>query len=293
MRLDPAMIDAPCLRFAIWVCADATVSESDYDHEYSISSTVDSQEWVTETEDAASILLRSRTHNINKGDDVNKPSAPPPVAAVAVAVAAPPPSDDRGNQGLASKKPNIKANVSKKEAPPKPAPKPPPPAAPEAETEYLCSRCGRHEPSNMSEQAVVAAKVVVLLGKYGNRKGMRFSALSTNPHQHQHQHHLRGMIAQPSNDAISAFQNEVARMMLEGADVPELNMDVEQFIAGYMKLNSPFYIDLIQDFFKSVCIDCFGHLESGPRRAVAAPPQRPPAYAVLKARKTKTLKGNQ
>lgn len=133
----------------------------------------------------------------------------------------------------------------------------------------------------------MAAKVVVLLGKYGNRKGLRVAGLrdSKGPNEVKlsanELDRLRSMIC-PNNDAVSAFQNEVARMMLEGADVPDLNMDVEQFIAGYMKLNSPFYIDLIEDFFKSVCIDCFGHMDHVTRGKGS---QRP-AYTVLKPRKT-------
>jgi uncharacterized Zn finger protein (UPF0148 family) len=183
--------------------------------------------------------------------------------------------------------------------------------------EYLCSRCGRKEEKQEQEQeqqttknvtrrenpmstyfrtymdgedqAVVAAKVVVLLGKYGNRKGLRVAGLRESGGKGgvnevklsaSELDRLRSMVC-PNNDAVAAFQNEVARMMLEGVDVPDLNLDVEQFIAGYMKLNSPFYIDLIEDFFKSVCIDCFGHMDQVTRRG-----SQRPAYTVLKPRKT-------
>lgn len=304
---------------------DDTVSESDLDQEYSIST--DSQEWVAETDDAASVLQHSRTHHT-----LHRQISPPPLPR--------PPSDPEAQQPPLVKTPKLTPNpkpsanktktlVVKKDAPP-PQPKsnktaklPPPPERPC--TEYLCSRCGRKESSQQQqttkkvtskanpmstffktfmgdeEQAVMAAKVVVLLGKYGNRKGLRVSGLSPQQQQQQQQHQttlsvkelnrLRTIMC-PKNDAVSAFQNEVARMMLEGVDVPELNMDVEQFIAGYMKLNSPFYIDLIQDFFKSVCINCFGHMESvtgAARRRAPTPPR--PAYAVLKPRKTKTIAG--
>lgn len=119
-----------------------------------------------------------------------------------------------------------------------------------------------------NDHAVVAAKVVVLLGKYGNRKGLRVAGLPPTPKELQkpaqnfpdHELDRLKRIMMPKSDAVTAFQNEVARMMLEGVDVPALNMDVEQFLAGYTKLNSPFYIELIEEFFKSVCFDCFGQM---------------------------------
>lgn len=212
--------------------------------------------------------------------------------------------------------------------PPKKAVLPVMPKTTSCTTDHLCSRCGRkgtNKELQLGKQqqtikkvtkkenplstclqtyqsdenpAAAAAKVVVLLGKYGNRKGLRVGGLPPGPKdlkELQEEINLSAKdldrlrtIINPNSDAVSAFQNEVARMMLEGADVPELNMDVEQFIAGYMKLNSPFYIDLIEDFFKSVCMDCFSHME----RAGRGKSMLPAAKAVLRPRKPKTIAKN-
>lgn len=306
------------------------MSESDLDQEYSIST--DSQEWVTETEDTASILLRSRSHHnrtsnlLHHETHTTRPPLQPSAQANQellsatkkdpVSVSKNPPFVMRDTTPEGPKKADSTKDTAKTQSSETPLTS--------KCTEYLCSRCGRKETKENKQQgqqeqpepttknvtrkenpmstyfrtymdgedqAVMAAKVVVLLGKYGNRKGLRVAGLrdSKGPNvmnevklSANELDRLRSMIC-PNNDAVSAFQNEVARMMLEGVDVPDLNMDVEQFIAGYMKLNSPFYIDLIEDFFKSVCIDCFGHMDQVTREGRGS--QRP-AYTVLKPRKT-------
>ncbi|KAG0578633.1 hypothetical protein KC19_4G038000 [Ceratodon purpureus] len=309
---------------------DDTVSESDLDQEYSIST--DSQEWVTETEDTASILLRSRSHH-NRTDNLlhqQSHTTPPPLQPSAQANQEALSSSKKeplsvGKNPLFAKKDTTPEGPKKSDSS-RVTPKTQSPETPATSTctEYLCSRCGRKESKENKQQgqqeqpepttknvtrkenpmstyfrtymdgedqAVMAAKVVVLLGKYGNRKGLRVAGLRDAKGLNamndvrltvNELDRLRSMTS-PSSDAVSAFQNEVARMMLEGVDVPDLNMDVEQFIAGYMKLNSPFYIDLIEDFFKSVCIDCFGHMDQVTRQGRGS--QRP-AYTVLKPRKT-------
>ena len=302
------------------------MSESDLDQEYSIST--DSQEWVTETEDTASILLRSRSHHSTTDNLLHQErhSTPPPLQPSAQANQEHV-SEMKKDPLSATKTPHsVKKDGSPEE--PKKADstrdtnKSPETPQPSTCTEYLCSRCGRKETKENKQhaqkdqpeattknvtrkenpmstyfrtymdgedQAVMAAKVVVLLGKYGNRKGLRVAGLREKGQNVVNEvklsatelDRLRSMIC-PNNDAVTAFQNEVARMMLEGVDVPDLNMDVEQFIAGYMKLNSPFYIDLIEDFFKSVCIDCFGHMD---RVKVQGRGAQRPAYTVLRPRK--------
>lgn len=64
---------------------DDTVSESDLDQEYSIGT--DSQEWVTETEDTASILLRSRSHHNRTSNLLHQGThtTPPPLQPAAPA----------------------------------------------------------------------------------------------------------------------------------------------------------------------------------------------------------------
>lgn len=321
---------------------DDVVSESDLDQDYSIGT--DSQEWCTETEDAASLLDRSRGHHRTRSKnhlhlhlpdlrttpphDISQPKDDdlhlPELQATPPHDLSPPPLPMQQSRDV------IKGDVSLKEDPARHEPDaaqakveegcPPEKNAlrPETKcTEFLCSQCGRKEkrvevqdqqrPStrsviskdnpmsayfhNMdgSKRALIADKVVVLLGKYGNRKGLRVAGFSPGRKESHDEvalsanelDRLRSMIC-PKKDAVTSFQSEVARMMLEGVDAPDLNMDVEQFIAGYMKLNSPFYIDLIEDFFKSVCIDCFGHMGAA-RRAKSS--QQRPALTVLKPKR--------
>ncbi|XP_024369727.1 uncharacterized protein [Physcomitrium patens] len=322
---------------------DDTVSESDLDQDYSVST--DSQEWCTETDDTASVLDRLRGHHRTRSKnhhhlhlpvlqttpphnvtrphhdlhlpelqatpphDLTPPSLPHQQLSDAN-ITDSPLSEDPPNQT-----PDVNEATLEEAQPPE---KQVSPLETPKSVEFSCSRCGRKEKKpdpesypqpttkkltrkdnvmssyfhtfmDGSDQALMAGKVAVLLGKYGNRKGLRVAGLPPGTREFHNEvklsadelQRLRSIIC-PNNDAVTSFQNEVARMMLEGVDVPNLNMDVEQFIAGYMKLNSPFYIDLIEDFFKSVCIDCFGHMEEVGRDKSG---HQRPAYTVLKPKK--------
>ncbi|XP_024381710.1 uncharacterized protein [Physcomitrium patens] len=58
-------------------------------------------------------------------------------------------------------------------------------------------------------------------------------------------------------EATAVFHDEVARMMLEeGQDCGEAH-DVEEFLQGYMSLRSPFYLSMVDNFFRAVCVDCY------------------------------------
>lgn len=258
------------------------VSESDLEQDYSIQT--DSQEWCTD--DTASVLHWSRGHISKNHLHLHLPDleTTPPHELTA----SPP-----HRMSLPRQDSLTPETVEE-------TPAPEPTESSSSSATLCCSRCGRKENKvdgqttkskrnaflDKDAQAVMAAKVVMLLGKYGNRKGLRVAGLPV-PAPPPELYRLRNMLS-PNSTAVSAFQNEVARMMLEGVDVPGLNMDVEQFLAGYMKLNSPFYIDLIEDFFKSVCVDCFGHMEE-----VRGSDRQRPAYTVLKPKRPGNIKSKR
>lgn len=84
---------------------------------------------------------------------------------------------------------------------------------------------------------VVVVKVVVLFGKYGNWKGFRVGGLLLglkDLKELQEEINLfvkdfdrLWIIINFNFDVVFVFQNEVVRMMFEGVDVFEFNMDVE------------------------------------------------------------------
>jgi hypothetical protein len=147
----------------------------------------------------------------------------------------------------------------------------------------------KHQQQNHSP---TSPSVVVLLGKYGNRKGMRIAGLQQSDPQASNHHHggsqmmmmmqrhhsssnntataaaattadTSGSSSDHSHEwacakrAIASFQDEVARMLLEGTgDVSELQ-DIEDFLNGYMRLNTPFYLEMVEEFFRAICLDCF------------------------------------
>lgn len=110
----------------------------------------------------------------------------------------------------------------------------------------------------------VSSKVVVLLGKYGNKKGLRISGLQTAGPNANHVKSTRSEVDREQvplssispQEAVAVFQDEVASMMLEGGDGIELE-DIEEFLDGYMRLSSPFYLEMVEEFFRAVCFDCF------------------------------------
>lgn len=64
-----------------------------------------------------------------------------------------------------------------------------------------------------------------------------------------------------TQQAIASFQEEVTKMLLESTgededDVHELEA-IEDFVNGYMQLNTPFYLEMVEEFFRAVCLDCF------------------------------------
>jgi hypothetical protein len=149
----------------------------------------------------------------------------------------------------------------------------------------------KHRQQNHSP---TSPSVVVLLGKYGNRKGMRIAGLQQSDPQASNHHRggsqmmmmmqryhsssnntataaaaaaaaadTSGSSSDHSHEwacakrAIASFQDEVARMLLEGTgDVSELE-DIEDFLNGYMRLNTPFYLEMVEEFFRAICLDCF------------------------------------
>lgn len=54
-------------------------------------------------------------------------------------------------------------------------------------------------------------------------------------------------------EAVTVFQDEVAQMVLEGGDIA----DIEEFLDGYMRLKSPFYFGIVEEFFRAMSYDCY------------------------------------
>jgi len=153
-----------------------------------------------------------------------------------------------------------------------------------------------------------SSKLVVLLGKYGNKKGLRIAGLqqataasmnphpSSNPSQMKNSNDTRNSAAKQETDilepaaeaerqyeslnskeAVAVFQDEVARMMMmmkknkkilkkdsrssnndsSRSNKEELTDAVQDFFTGYMRLHSPIYLKMLQDFFTAVCLDCY------------------------------------
>lgn len=107
----------------------------------------------------------------------------------------------------------------------------------------------RHGSSSQKRRDDVNSKVSMLLGKYGHKK-----------EHHGPRGDMDDMVALDSltpQQAIAVFHDEVARMMdEEGEDCLEAN-DVEEFLDGYLRLRSPFYVSMVDEFFRVVCVDCY------------------------------------
>lgn len=93
------------------------------------------------------------------------------------------------------------------------------------------------------------SKVELLLGKYGHKKGNQRTSGD-----------MDNMVALDSltpQEAIAVFHDEVARMMDEEGEECVEAKDIEEFLDGYMRLRSPFYLSMVDDFFRAVCVDCY------------------------------------
>jgi hypothetical protein len=150
--------------------------------------------------------------------------------------------------------------------------------------------------SSSSPSSLSPGNVVVLLRKYGDRKDLRRIAatgsLQQSPDLQQQQReqgwktgsqiqnrrrsrkscttdcnaaaakmHQTSEWTPSTQQAIASFQEEVTKMLLESRgededDVHELEA-IEDFVNGYMRLNTPFYLEMVEEFFRAVCLDCF------------------------------------
>ncbi len=147
-----------------------------------------------------------------------------------------------------------------------------------------------------SPSSLSPGNVVVLLRKYGDRKDLRRIAAtgslqqSPDPQQQQREQgwktgsqiqnrrrsrrsfttdcnaaaskmHQTSEWTPSTQQAIASFQEEVTKMLLESTgededDVHDLEA-IEDFVNGYMQLNTPFYLEMVEEFFRAVCLNCF------------------------------------
>ena len=107
---------------------------------------------------------------------------------------------------------------------------------------------GHHDGYHDNHQSA-SSKVVMLLGKYGRRKGAHGRIdMDDTP---------IALDSMTPEEAIAVFHDEVARMMLEEGQECGEAADVEEFLDGYMRLRSPFYVAMVDEFFRAVCVDCY------------------------------------
>ncbi|CAK9266277.1 unnamed protein product [Sphagnum jensenii] len=152
------------------------------------------------------------------------------------------------------------------------------------------------EQVSSSPSSLSPGNVVVLLRKYGDRKDLRRIAatgsLQQSPDLQQQQReqgwktgsqiqnrrrsrrsfttdcnaaaskmHQTSEWTPSTQQAIASFQEEVTKMLLESTgededDVHDLEA-IEDFVNGYMQLNTPFYLEMVEEFFRAVCLNCF------------------------------------
>ncbi len=152
------------------------------------------------------------------------------------------------------------------------------------------------EQVSSSPSSLSPGNVVVLLRKYGDRKDLRRIAatgsLQQSPDLQQQQReqgwktgsqiqnrrrsrrscttdcnaaasnmHQTSEWTPSTQQAIASFQEEVTKMLLESRgededDVHDLEA-IEDFVNGYMQLNTPFYLEMVEEFFRAVCLNCF------------------------------------
>ena len=98
-----------------------------------------------------------------------------------------------------------------------------------------------------------SSKVVVLLGKYGRRKGAPRGRVDIDDDDDT----AIALDSMTPEEAIAVFHDEVARMLAEEGHECGEAADVEEFLDGYMRLRSPFYVAMVDDFFRAVCVDCY------------------------------------
>lgn len=65
-----------------------------------------------------------------------------------------------------------------------------------------------------------------------------------------------GCVSISQKEAVAAFQDDIAHMMLEEQDSDEV-ADIEEFLDGYMHLKSPFYLEVVEEFFRAISYDCY------------------------------------
>jgi len=56
--------------------------------------------------------------------------------------------------------------------------------------------------------------------------------------------------------AVTAFKDEIAQLMLDRSESNEIG-DIEEFLDGYMRLQSPSYLEIVEEFFRTVSYDCY------------------------------------
>lgn len=75
--------------------------------------------------------------------------------------------------------------------------------------------------------------------------------------------------------AVNAFQDEIAQLMMDRSESNEI-ADIEEFLDGYMRLRSPFYLEVVEEFFRTVSYDCYKRpLEGKSKRAPKPVPKVP------------------
>ena len=57
-------------------------------------------------------------------------------------------------------------------------------------------------------------------------------------------------------EATLAFQDDIAELMMDRSESNEIG-DIEDFLDGYMRLRSPFYLEIVEEFFRNVSYDCY------------------------------------
>jgi hypothetical protein len=57
-------------------------------------------------------------------------------------------------------------------------------------------------------------------------------------------------------EATTAFQDDIAQLMLDRSESSEIG-DIEEFLDGYMRLRTPFYLEIVEEFFRTVSYDCY------------------------------------
>jgi hypothetical protein len=122
-----------------------------------------------------------------------------------------------------------------------------------------------HKRRDLGNPVDLNSKVAVLLGKYGSRKGLRIAGLESGAPSTNLECNLDRMTNNPGDvpldslspqEAVAVFQDEVARMMVEDGEYAEVQ-DIDEFLDGYLRLSSPFYVQMVQEFLRALCVDCY------------------------------------